>query len=55
MPATAVGIAKGSSIRPSNSLFPGKSYLTSTHASISPNTTLTNAAIKDVETLTRRA
>ena len=45
IPATAVGSAKGSSIIPSISRLPGKSYLTSTHARITPKTQLTTAAI----------
>ena len=51
MPATAVGNANGSSIIPSINRFPGNSYFTSTHAMISPNTTLINAAIKELPIL----
>ena len=47
MPATAVGSANGSSMSPSSNHFPGKSYFTSVHATMSPNTTFTIAAIND--------
>ena len=46
IPATAVGRAKGSSIIPSISLLPGKSYFTSTHARIVPIIPFITAAAK---------
>ena len=52
IPATAVGSAKGSSIIPSMILFPGKSYLTSTHARISPMMAFTTVAANAVIKLT---
>ena len=52
IPATAVGSAKGSSIIPSKMRLPGNSYLTSTHASISPITALIADAANAVMKLT---
>ena len=46
IPATAVGRAKGSSIIPSISLLPGKSYFTSTHARTVPIIPFITAAAK---------
>jgi len=48
IPATAVGRAKGKSIKPSTSFLPQKSYLSKTHARRSPKTTFIAAAKKDV-------
>ena len=45
IPATAVGSVNGISISPSIILFPGKSYLTRTQASIVPKITFIKAAI----------
>ena len=47
IPATAVGSANGSSISPSSTLFPAKSYLTNVHAIIVPNTQLITAAMNE--------
>ena len=55
MPATAVGSAKGSSMNPSKIRFPGKSYLTNVHATISPNTALSTAATNEQPMLVRKA
>ena len=55
MPATAVGNAKGISIRPLIIIFPGNSYRTSTHAIKTPKTTLIIAAIHDVPILVANA
>ena len=52
IPATAVGNANGSSIIPSIIFFPGKSYLTSTHAIIIPITAFISDAISAVMILT---
>ena len=52
IPATAVGSAKGSSIIPSMILFPGKSYLTSTHARTRPIIALITVAANAVIKLT---
>ena len=55
IPATAVGKAKGNSSIPSKNLFPKKSYLTSTHAKITPKTQFTAAAINEQMTLVKNA
>ena len=47
IPATAVGRQNGSSMNPSSIFLPGKSYLTSVHAIIRPNTVLTIAAMNE--------
>jgi hypothetical protein len=48
IPATAVGRAKGKSIKPSMILRPGNEYLSRTHAIRSPKIEFTAAAIKEV-------
>ncbi len=55
MPATAVGKAKGSSIRPPIICLPGKEYLTKVHARISPKKQLITAAIKEHRMLVPKA
>ena len=55
MPATAVGRAKGSSIRPSIILFPGKEYRTRVHARMRPKTQFIMAAMKEHKILVIKA
>ena len=53
-PATAVGNAKGRSIKASKKRLAKKLYRTMTHAIMNPKKPATNAAIIDVEKLTRK-
>ena len=46
-----MGSANGSSISPSSSHFPGKSYFTSVHAAISPKIVFITAAINELTIL----
>ena len=55
IPATAVGRAKGSSIRPSIILFPGKEYRTKVQARMRPKRLLITAAIKEHKMLVPKA